>query len=151
MNRILALAAASSTVMLAAPSTAAAKVTILRTTYVTPYFQIVDHAPLQTTATQPPTPGDVALLRSRYSSGHTVVAYERTACTVIDWPHAVCDINLTLRGGHLIATDQFNAVSRATQHVAITGGTGAYRSARGQISLRQITDTRGTATFTIIT
>lgn len=54
-------------------------------------------------------------------------------------------------GGHLIATDQFNAMGRDTQRVAITRGTGAYRSARGEVAIRQASDTRGTAVFTIVT
>jgi hypothetical protein len=41
--------------------------------------------------------------------------------------------------------------ARATQRLAIVGGTGAYRGARGEIALRFTAENRGTAVFTIIT
>jgi hypothetical protein len=41
--------------------------------------------------------------------------------------------------------------ARATQRLAIVGGTGAYRGARGEVALRFTAKNRGTAVFTIIT
>jgi hypothetical protein len=151
MKHILALAAVTTVAVLFVPSNAAARVTTLRTTYVNFFFQIVDNPPLQSAASQPPSSGDVAIIRARYSAGRRPVAFERTVCTVIDWPHAVCTITIALRGGHVVSTDQFDALSRAPQSLAITGGTGLYRSARGQIVLRQTSDIAGTAVFTIVT
>jgi hypothetical protein len=151
MKPTLSVVALSLAATLMTASVASATTTTLRTSYVTFYFQVLDNPPLQASPTLPPSAGDVALIRSRYSQGGTTVAFERTTCTVIDWPNVVCDINLQLRSGHIISTDQLNANSRATQRLAITGGTGAYRNARGEIALRQTSETRGTAVFTIIT
>lgn len=134
-----------------APAMAEAKVTTLRTTYFDFSFKVIDVPPLQPSEDQPPSSGDVAIVRARYTAGRTVVAYDRTACTVVDWPHAVCTISFSLKGGHLVATDQFDATSRGVQRIAISGGTGAYRNARGEVVFRQTSDTRGTAVFTIIT
>ncbi|MFL5819471.1 MAG: hypothetical protein ACJ76S_02145 [Solirubrobacteraceae bacterium] len=151
MKRILGLTAVIVVAALALPSTAGARVRTLRATYVNFLFQILDNPPLQSSPTQPPSSGDVAIIRARYRAGRRSVALERTVCTVVDWPHAVCTITIALRGGHVISTDQVDAVSRAPQSLAITGGTGLYRSARGQIVLRQTSDTAGSAVFTIIT
>jgi hypothetical protein len=151
MKRTLAVAAATALAGLAVPAAADARVTTLRLTYRNFFFQIVDNPPLQSSPTQPPSPGDVALIRARYPATGRAAAFERTLCTVVDWPHTVCAITLSLRGGHIVANDQFDALSRAPQSVAITGGTGLYRSARGQIVYRQTSDTTGTARLTIIT
>jgi hypothetical protein len=151
VKRILAAAAITALVGLAVPSTAGARVRTLRLTYSNFFFQILDNPPLQSSPMQPPSSGDVALIRARYPASGRPVAFERTVCTVIDWPHAVCAITIILRGGHIVVTDQFDALSRTPQRVAITGGTGLYRSARGQIVYRQTSDTTGTAVFTIIT
>jgi hypothetical protein len=107
--------------------------------------------PLQTSANQPPSPGDIAVLHSRYTSRGRTVALERTSCTVVDWPHAVCDLSIRFRSGHIVSTDQIAVGSRATQRLAIVGGTGAYRGARGEVALRFTAKNRGTAVFTIIT
>lgn len=151
MKRILAAAAVAALAALAVPATAGARVRTLRLTYFNFFVQIVDNPPLQSSPTQPPSPGDVALIRSRYPAAGRTVALERTQCTVVDWPHAVCSITITLRGGHVVATDQLDVVSRRPQSVAITGGTGLYRSARGQIVYRMTSETSGSAVFTIIT
>lgn len=151
MKRLLVLALSSTSVALGLADSAAARVTTLRTTYLTTSFQVVDNPPANPSAQQPPSPGDVALIRSRYTSGGKVVAFERSTCTVVDWPNAVCSFTFKLAGGHLVASDQINALSRTTQRVAVTGGTGAYRSARGEVAFKQASDTRGTAVFTIVT
>ena len=150
MKRIPAVVVVAALAALAVPATAGARVRTLRLTY-SNFFQIVDNPPLQSSPTQPPSPGDVALIRARYPATGRPVAFERTQCTIVDWPHAVCSININLRGGHVVATDQLDAVSHRPQSVAITGGTGLYRSARGQIVYRATSETTGSAVFTIIT
>jgi hypothetical protein len=151
VKRFLAVAAVAGLGALAVPATAGARVRTLRLTYVNFFVQIVDNPPLQASPMQPPSPGDVALLRARYPATGRPVAFERTQCTVIDWPHAVCSITITLHGGHVVATDQLDVLSRRPQSVAITGGTGLYRSARGQIVYRMTSETTGSGVFTIIT
>lgn len=151
LKRISAVAAMAGLAALALPATAGARVRTLRLTYSNFFLQIVDNPPLQSSPAQAPSPGDVALIRARYPASGRAVAFERTQCTVIDWPHAVCSINISLRGGHVVATDQLDAVSHRPQSVAITGGTGLYRSARGQIVYRATSETTGSAVFTIIT
>jgi hypothetical protein len=151
VKRTLALAALTLTAILAVPAPANALTRTISTTWVDTYFRLGDVAPLQTSATQPPSPGDIAVVHSRYSAGGRTVALERTSCTVVDWPHVVCDLSIRFRAGHIISTDQLIVGSRATQHLAIVGGTGAYRGARGEIALRFTSENRGTAVFTIIT
>jgi hypothetical protein len=151
VKRLLAVAVLCLTAALIVPSSAGARVTTIRTTWVDTYFRLVDLAPLQTSAAQPPSPGDVAVLHSRYSSRGRIVALERTSCTIVDWPHAVCDLSIRFAAGKIISTDQIAIGSRATQRLAIVGGTGAYRNARGDIALRFTAENRGTAVFTIIT
>jgi hypothetical protein len=126
-------------------------VTTINTTWADTFFRIVDTPPVQTNQNQPPSPGDVALVRTTYFSGGRKVVFETTTCTVVTWPHVVCNLTFRLAGGHLVATDAINPMSSATQHIAITGGTGAYRSARGDVALRFTTASKGTAVFTIIT
>jgi hypothetical protein len=150
MKRTLALAALSAAAMLVVPASAGAATTVLRTTWLNYSFQFVDHPPLQSAPNQPPSPGDVALIKSKYWVGKRVVAYERTSCTVVDWPHASCDINIAAPSGQLILQGQFNPISRATQRVAIVGGTGIFRNARGEVAFKQTADNKGTAVFTII-
>lgn len=151
MKRPLLLAAVTSTAALGLAPTAAAKVTVLRASYVDFSFRLVDHPPLQSSENQPPSPGDVAIVGTRYTSQGRVVATDRTTCTVLEWPHLNCNVTVFLRAGRLVAAGHFNPMSRATQRLAITGGTGAYRTARGDIALRQTATGRGTAVFTIIT
>jgi hypothetical protein len=96
VKRTLALAALTLTAAPVAPASSGAKVTTISTTWVDTYFRLVDLVPLQTSANQPPSPGDIAVLHSRYTSrGRT--ALERTSCTVVDWPHAVCDLSIRFR------------------------------------------------------
>ena len=54
-------------------------------------------------------------------------------------------------GGHVVATDQLGVLSRSAQSVAITGGTGLYRSGRGRVVYRMTSETSGSGVFTIIT
>jgi hypothetical protein len=87
VKRTLALAALTLTAAPVAPTSP----------WVDTYFRLVDLVPLQTSANQPPSPGDIAVLHSRYTSRGRTVALERTSCTVVDWPHAVCDLSIRFR------------------------------------------------------
>jgi hypothetical protein len=151
MKRILVLIAVLITAALVMPASASARITTIRVTAITIAQQLVDNPPIQATPTQPPSLGDVLIFRDRLvSRGHTV-GFDRIICTVTDYPHALCTGSTTLRGGHLTAVDQFNLVSHAAQPFAIIGGTGRYRSARGDATIRLVTPTVAIETFTVIT
>jgi hypothetical protein len=136
---------------MAIPPDAGARVTTLRLVAINTSIALVDVPPLQTAPSQPPTPGDVIVLRYRDLSAGRTVGYTREACTVIDFPHLICQASLSLRGGHLIISDQFNAASRAPQRFAVTGGTGLYANARGQGTIRLLSRTREVLTVAVVT
>lgn len=151
MRRAVVLAASSAAVILATPASAGAATVTWNTTYFNYYFKLLDNAPLQSSATQAASAGDVVLIKSKYYMGRRVVAWEHTACTIVDWPRAVCTISIVGPGGQLTLSGQFSATSRGNQKIPVVGGTGAYRDARGDVTFRQTSETRGTARFSIIT
>jgi len=150
-GQALGLAVALVGAALAFPSVAAAKVTTLRLSAVNTSTALVDVPPLQSDPSQPPTPGDGIILRYRDLSAGRTVGYTRETCTVIDFPHLICQASLSLRGRHLIISDQFNAASRAPQRFAVTGGTGLYANARGQGTIRLLSRTREVLTVAVVT
>ena len=147
----LGLAAILVGASLAFPSTAVAKVTTFHLVAVAISTTLVDVPPLQSAPDQPPTPGDVIVLRYRDLSAGKTVGYTREVCAVTDFPQLICQAAVSLRGGHIIVVDHFSAVSRSPQTFAITGGTGLYANARGQGAIRLITATRERLTLRVIT
>jgi hypothetical protein len=151
MNRSFVVIAALVSGALMVPSAATAKVTQLRFVAINLSTTLVDVAPLQSAAGQPPSPGDLIILRYRDVSAGRTVGYTREVCTVTDYPNVICQATVSLRGGHIIVLDHFNAASRATQTFAITGGTGRYANATGEGAVRLLSQTRELLTATIIT
>jgi allene oxide cyclase-like protein len=151
MKRILGLVTVLTAAAMVIPTVASARITTTRFTAITISQQLVDNPPIQTAATQPPSTGDVLIFRDRLLSRGRTVGFDRISCTVTDFPHALCTGSTTLARGHITAVDQFNLVSHAAQPFAIIGGTGIYRSARGDATIRMVTPALAIETVTVIT
>ncbi|WP_433296313.1 hypothetical protein ACQP2F_38085 [Actinoplanes sp. CA-030573] len=81
------------------------------------------------------------------AAGHQV-GHDGVACTVTDpegGPEAQCTGTFALPGGQLAT--QFLNTPPAVKHFAVTGGTGAYRRARGEAVLVEHGDGTGDVTF----
>jgi hypothetical protein len=162
VKRILILAVLLTASAFVVSATASARVTTMRLTQTrVSYRLLVDNPPTQAASTQPPSSGDVLLVRDklvRYGGrfGYEppvgfIVGHTRVTCTVADYPRARCKNAYRLAGGQIIAADKFSFLSRATQPLRIIGGTGRYRGARGAIAVRLVTATVARLRFTLIT
>lgn len=112
-------------------------------------FKVIDNPPAD--AGQNPETGDTVVFTGDLMSGSTKVGHDRGYCTVIDAPNAECTATFFFnRRGSIGGSDSFNFASSSTQHIAIMGGTGRYRGARGQASVKQVLQTlaRWVAVFT---
>jgi hypothetical protein len=80
----------------------------------------------------------------------TQVGHDGVSCIVTDpsGPEAECTATFDLPGGQI--TTQFLNSPPPEKHVAVTGGTGAYRNARGEAVLVERGDDTGTITFHLI-
>jgi allene oxide cyclase-like protein len=79
------------------------------------------------------------------------VGHDGVACTITDpdgGPEAQCTATFALPGGQL--TTQFLNAPPPVKHFAVTGGTGAYRKARGDAVLVENGDGTGSLTFSLI-
>ena len=96
-----------------------------------------------------PSKGDQIISNDRLlNSSGTEVGHDGLACTVTDpsEPEAACQGSFVLPGGQL--TVQFLNSPPSVKIGAITGGTGRYRTARGQMKLVEpATGNVGTVTF----
>ncbi len=95
--------------------------------------------------------GDQIIENDRLLNGSgTEVGHNGLACTVTDpsQPEAACQGTFVLAGGQISV--QFLNSPPSVKIGAITGGTGRYRTARGQIKIVEpATGNRGTITFSI--
>jgi hypothetical protein len=78
------------------------------------------------------------------------VGHDGVSCIVTDpsGPEAECTATFALPGGQI--TTQFLNTPPPEKHAAVTGGTGAYRNARGEAVLVERGDDTGTITFHLI-
>lgn len=85
-----------------------------------------------------------------FDAGGRQVGHDGIACVVTDpaaGPEAACTGTFVLPGGQL--TTQFLNSPPPVKHFAITGGTGRYRTARGDAVLVENGDGTGSVTFTL--
>jgi hypothetical protein len=78
------------------------------------------------------------------------VGHDGVSCIVTDpsGPEAECTATFAVPGGQV--TTQFLNSPPPEKHAAVTGGTGAYRNARGEAVLVERGDDTGTVTFHLI-
>jgi len=114
--------------------------TTLRFDEKTTLFKVIDNPPAD--AGQNPETGDTVVFTGDLMSGSTKVGNDRGYCTVIDAPKAECTATFFFnRRGSIGGSDTFDFASTGTQHIAIMGGTGRYRGARGQAQVKQVSQT----------
>ena len=93
-----------------------------------------------------PTVGDVAVFRDDVLRGGETAGAFREVCTVVDLAGGPatstfeCTGSLALKEGTISIEGPFTPAA-AEQAAAVTGGTGAYRGARGEVAIRAIDDT----------
>lgn len=92
-----------------------------------------------------PSAGDELLLAGVLTApGGRTAGEDSGVCTVTAFDQhrqdAVCSVALQLTGGQLLISGQ-ESLSSTNQLFAITGGTGAYRHAHGQLTVRQTNPT----------
>ena len=123
--------------------------TTLRFDEKTTLFTVIDNPPAD--AGQNPETGDTVIFTGDLMAGSTKVGNDRGFCTVIDAPKAECTATFFFNSrGSISGSDSFNFASSSTQHIAIMGGTGRYRGARGAAQVTQVSQTvaRWVAVFT---
>jgi hypothetical protein len=80
----------------------------------------------------------------------TQVGHDGLSCIITDpsGPEAECTATFVVPGGQI--TTQFLNTPPPEKHAAVTGGTGAYRNARGEAVLVEHGDGTGTVTFHLL-
>ena len=112
-------------------------------------LKVIDNPPAD--AGQAPETGDTVVFNGDLMSGSTKVGSDRGYCVVTDAPKAECTATFFFTSrGSIGGSDTFDFASTSAQHIAIMGGTGRYRGARGQATVTQVSPTlaRWVAVFT---
>jgi hypothetical protein len=149
MKLVVPIAAGLAAVSLGVPSAASAKVTKLKISLVTVKQQLIDVPPTQA-ANQPPDDGDYIVFTDRVVSKGKTIGTNKGICFADGFPEFLCTTTARLTGGTIAFHGIFNATSRRRQSIAVVGGTGRYRGARGQFTGRNVTDTRFDGTITLL-
>ncbi len=101
-----------------------------------PFGNYKDLEPLANKNANGPFPGDEALFSFNLYTGPNLVKRAGTALFTCQYnfnKNAFCDVSYQLKGGTMIGGGTFN-FNASTFAIAITGGTGAYRSSHGQVT-----------------
>src|SRR5690349_19341728 len=95
--------------------------------------------------------GDEIVFSGKLLRRGTEVGHQGATCTTVSMQRqeAQCDATYSLPGGQITAQAVFVLGSPAPYSVAVTGGTGRYRSAEGTLRVRPATETNpnGILTF----
>jgi hypothetical protein len=86
---------------------------------------------------------------ARLLKGDTEVGHQGGVCTVtsVARSEAQCLATYSLRGGQITGQALVNLGNPAPYAVAITGGSGTYQGAEGEVRVQPVSDTRGILTF----
>ena len=101
----------------------------------------------------PPAPGtslgDLIVFTGQLLQGDTEVGHQSGVCTVtsVQRNEAQCNATYSLRGGQITAQALITLGSSAPYAGAITGGTGKYQGAEGEVIVQPVSATRGMLTF----
>ncbi len=98
-----------------------------------------------------PQPGDYVVITDDFRSGGKKVGGDFVHCTLITTEASLCSIGVELQGGELTLEGVGPAGGSGSFDVAITGGTGKYEKARGQVHFASTGAKTGEETFTIVT
>jgi hypothetical protein len=101
-----------------------------------------------------PSKGDVTVFRDELRRSGKVAGHDGGACTITALdptapPSAqlqlTCNVTFEIPGGTV--TTQGLATNAAVKHLVITGGTGAYLGANGEVTLTEFGNDTGTVVF----
>jgi hypothetical protein len=93
--------------------------------------------------------GDQIVFTNKLLRGETEVGHEGAVCTVtsVERQEAQCIATLSLRGGQITAQALIHLGDLAPYLVAVTGGSGRYEGAEGEIEVRPVTQDSGIRIF----
>jgi hypothetical protein len=93
--------------------------------------------------------GDLIVFTGQLLQGGTEVGHQSGVCTVtsVQRNEAQCNATYSLRGGQITAQALITLGSSAPYAGAITGGTGKYQGAEGEVIVQPVSATRGMLTF----
>ena len=96
-----------------------------------------------------PSTGDQQIITMDVFKGAKRVGESHVVCTVVRADVAQCDNVTSLPGGQIVATGLVTSAQEETSPFtqAITGGTGAYRNAHGQLTVSEAGPEPATLTF----
>jgi hypothetical protein len=96
-----------------------------------------------------PSTGDQQIITMDVFKGAKRIGESHVVCTVVRAGVAQCDNVTSLPGGQLVATGLVTDAQEETSPFvqAITGGTGAYRNAHGQLTVSEAGPQPATLTF----
>jgi hypothetical protein len=96
-------------------------------------------------------PGDQLVFTESLTRNGASYGHDAIHCVIVVAADAVCVGAFTLPGGQLtIAGDVGSINSHGSKTVAVTGGTGQYQSARGQLTVKDRSATVSVDTFQLI-
>ena len=96
-------------------------------------------------------PGDQLVFTESLTLDGASYGHDAIHCVIVTAADAVCVGAFELPGGQLtIAGDVGNVNSHGSKTVAVTGGTGRYQAARGQLTVKDRSDTVSVDTFQLI-
>jgi hypothetical protein len=96
-------------------------------------------------------PGDQLVFTDSLTRNGASYGHDAIHCVIVVAADAVCVGAFTLPGGQLtIAGDVGSINSHGSKTVAVTGGTGLYRSTRGQLTVKNRSATVSVDTFQLI-
>jgi len=96
-------------------------------------------------------PGDQLVFTESLTLDGASYGHDAIHCVIVTAADAVCVGAFELPGGQLtIAGDAGSVNSHGSKTVAVTGGTGRYLGARGQLTIKDRSDTVSVDTFQLI-
>jgi Dirigent-like protein len=96
------------------------------------------------------SPGSTFTFTADVSVRRRPVGTSQAACVIVAGTYAQCQGTTTLTGGGQIQAQGPIDVAKPSSTVAIVGGTGLYRSARGFITRKQLTATTTEETYHLV-
>lgn len=105
--------------------------------------------PIAGQTSQQPQPGDYVVITDNYLQDGKIVGTDNVHCVLITAASSLCYIGVKLPKGELTLQGIGPAGGTGDFYVAITGGTGDYKSARGEAHFSSGKGNTGTETFTL--
>ncbi len=93
--------------------------------------------------------GDQIVFTGQLLQGDTEVGHQGGVCTVtsVERQEAQCVATYSFRGGQITGQALIRLGNPAPYAVAVTGGSGRYQGAEGEVQVQPVSETRGILTF----